>query len=281
MSGSSSVTSAFSIRHEEVHLWWMPRNDETLEESYRVCRDLLEPLNEVGRLDNAVNSGSQAEVGGLVARAYLRHVLSQYIDDSPAPSELVFSRNEFGKPELANQADHGVTFNLTHSRGIVGVAVSRGRAVGLDVEAKKRRTKKIDEIKLAKRYFSEEEVQTLSGLPPGEPRQLLFVQLWTLKESYVKALGRGIGASPGLGSFGFNLDMTKKAIEFRPSGKEPQYDSPWSFTLLEPLPGYIGAACTGPFTKMSMHVSTSLTTCRTIHEIRHARVDIPLLASTL
>ena len=277
----SALPSACSIRHGEVHLWWMSRSSDAFEESYGSCRDLLDPVEEVGRLDKALESGRQTEVDGLVARAYLRHVLSQYTGGSPGPQEIAFRRNEYGKPELVNQAARDITFNMTHSRGVVGVAVSRGHMVGLDVEAKERTTKKIDEMKLAKRYFSENEIQMLADLPPGEPRQLFFLQLWTLKESYVKALGRGIGASPGLRSFGFNVYMADKSIEFLPSEKEPHLNSPWSFTLLEPLPGYIGDVCNGPCINMSMYVSPSLTSYKSIDAIRHARVEIPVLASSL
>jgi len=248
--------------------------------SYLPCKTLLDPVNEVGRLDKAVELGNQIEVGSLVARAYLRLVLSQYMGGSLAPRDLNFSRNEYGKPELKNHGDSDITFNLTHSHGIVGVAVSRGRGIGLDVEAQNRRTKKIDEMKLANRYFSKEEIEMLTALPPGGARQLLFVQLWTLKESYVKALGRGIGASPGLRSFGFHLCTINKAIEFFPSEKEPQYDTPWSFTLLEPLPGYIGAVCSGSHANMSMYMSSSLTSSSSIHTMDHRSVPVPVLASS-
>lgn len=278
---SSVVSGAQTIRKGDVHLWWMPMKSSNSEGSYLSCKKLLDPVNEVGRLEKAVELGNQVEVDRLVARAYLRHVLSQYMGGALAPHDLSFSRNEYGKPEIKNHGKSGITFNLTHSQGIVGVAVSQGREIGLDVEAKERTTKKMDEMKLAERYFSKDEIEILTALPPGRSRQLLFVQLWTLKESYVKALGRGIGASPGLRSFGFQLCTINKAIEFLPSEKEPQYETPWSFTLLEPLPGYIGAVCSGPCANMSMYVSSPLTSCSSIHTMDHTSVPVPVLASSL
>ena len=278
---SSVVCSSNSIRQGEVHLWWMPIDcGSHREESYTVCREFLEPVDEAETLDIALLSGREAEVRGLVARAYLRHVLSSYTGVSKNPREIEFVRNEFGKPEMKNRDDHGITFNMTHSRGVVGVAVSSGRGIGIDVEAKERRTRKIDEMKLAKRYFSQYEIDMLAAVAPGEERRLLFVQLWTLKESYVKAIGRGIGASPGLCSFSFSLNMDEKNIEFLPSIKEPKYETPWSFTLLEPFPGYIGAVCSEPCTNMSMFVSPALTSCRSIDTVGHTTVQVPVLATT-
>ena len=71
----------------------------------------------------------------------------------------------------------------------------------------------------------------------------MFVRIWTLKEAYVKAVGRGIGASPGMSSFGLVLDLGHQHIDFRPSNKEPRGRDCWFFQLIEPLPGYIGAVC--------------------------------------
>ena len=44
-----------------------------------------------------------------------------------------------------------------------------------------------------------------AACPEGAGRAAYFLQLWTLKEAYVKALGRGISAPPGLRSFSFRV----------------------------------------------------------------------------
>ena len=45
----------------------------------------------------------------------------------------------------------------------------------------------------------------LAGCEEGAARAQHFVRLWTLKEAYVKAVGRGIGARPGLSAFSVML----------------------------------------------------------------------------
>lgn len=45
-----------------------------------------------------------------------------------------------------------------------------------------------------------------TGCAEGEERAQHFVRLWTLKEAYVKAVGRGISGRPGLSAFSVSLD---------------------------------------------------------------------------
>ena len=81
-------------------------------------------------------------------------------------------------------------------------------------------------------------------MPPGEDRNALFLKLWTLKEAYVKAVGRGIGAPPGLKSFSFSFldsSSTSKGIRFEASQSEPQ--ASWQFHLMQPTDSHIAAVC--------------------------------------
>lgn len=47
---------------------------------------------------------------------------------------------------------------------------------------------------------------SVAGCVDESERARHFVRLWTLKEAYVKAVGRGIGARPGLKAFSVSLD---------------------------------------------------------------------------
>ena len=135
------------------------------------------------------------------AHALLRTTLSGYAPEI-APRDWRFERNAFGKPAIvAGQAGHpALTFSLTHTGGIVACAVARGPDVGIDVERTGRVT---DPAAIAHRYFAASECEQLAACS-AEEYPMRFVEFWTLKEAYVKALGRGL--SLPLASFAFEFD---------------------------------------------------------------------------
>ncbi|MEJ0085419.1 MAG: 4'-phosphopantetheinyl transferase superfamily protein [Pseudomonadota bacterium] len=134
------------------------------------------------------------------ARAMQRCVLAGYAEGI-GPAALRFVQGEYGKPALAPEFDPlGLHFNLTHTRGLVAIAVSRHRDVGVDAENMLARTVP---SRLAHRYFTAAEARNLEALPPAR-QAARFYSLWTLKESWMKATGRGVGA--GLDNAAFSLD---------------------------------------------------------------------------
>jgi 4'-phosphopantetheinyl transferase len=144
----------------------------------------------------------------LLSKALARVTLARYARLPPAA--LRFGRNAHGKPWLsaplleradadAPQLAPRLCFSVAHAPGALLCAVSLDADVGCDVEAAARGNAAVAQ-RLARRYFTPAEVAALDALPPGEPRRRRFLHLWTLKEAYVKALGRGIAAAP-LNSF--------------------------------------------------------------------------------
>ena len=100
------------------------------------------------------------------------------------------------KPRLKGAGD--VEFNISHTEGLVVCAVA-GRALGVDTE----RIRPFKEG-LMRRVCSEaERSYVLAGRSEAE-REERFFRLWTLKESFVKAIGRGL-AFP-LGDITFSLE---------------------------------------------------------------------------
>lgn len=134
----------------------------------------------------------------LVTRALVRTVLSRYARIEPADWRFVAS--EYGRPLIvdAERVASGLSFNITHTSDLVTLAVTRDRAIGIDTESLSRDAL----LDIADRYFAPAEYQDLRALPATD-QPLRFFELWTLKESYIKA--RGMGLSIPLDRFAFDL----------------------------------------------------------------------------
>ena len=104
----------------------------------------------------------------------------------------IFLVSEGGKPYLAHR--DGLFFNLAHS-GDRAMCVISDVEVGCDVELIGGGNERV-----AKRFFTEIENQWLETC---EDKASGFARIWTLRESVVKATGRGIAASLGGFSIGF------------------------------------------------------------------------------
>ena len=162
----------------------------------------------------------------IAAHALLRETLSEYEDVPPGAWE--FSAGPHGKPALAGaHAGRDVAFNLAHTRGLVACAVGRGALVGIDVEPIEQ---KIDTLDLARRFFAPSETQALEECEEHD-RHIRFIELWTLKEAFVKALGEGL--SHPLETFSFAFDGPS-ALAFEPPPGEDR--SAWRFALFAPSP---------------------------------------------
>lgn len=106
-----------------------------------------------------------------------------------------FLFNEYGKPYLPTSFN--LQFNVSHSGEWVVCAVDE-RAVGIDVEL----MQETDMLELAHRFFTIKEYDMLSNADKSL-RKELFYDTWTLKESYIKALGKGLSIK--LDSFSITL----------------------------------------------------------------------------
>lgn len=125
----------------------------------------------------------------VVARARLREILGRYLD--VPPEHLAFRYGAHGKPALDAEAVGRVpdlAFNLSHTGDVAVVALARGRAVGVDVEAVRALP---DADAIAARFFSAAEVEVYRALPEPD-RPAAFFACWTRKEAFVKAVGDGL-----------------------------------------------------------------------------------------
>lgn len=133
------------------------------------------------------------------AHALARVMLSGQAPRSP--SSWHFATNVHGKPEVLRDAGTPpMRFNLSHTRGLVAVALTLEHDVGIDVEVVDGKRFSFD---LAARVFAAEEVDLLHATPTADQPQVLFA-IWTLKEAVIKAMGRGL--SMPLADFALSLD---------------------------------------------------------------------------
>lgn len=171
----------------------------------------------------------------LVTRALVRSVLSRYA--AVRPEEWVFSAGDRGRPAIcAPRAAATLEFNISHSADLVMLGVTAGRTLGIDTESIAAREADIDGLD---RYFAPEESAALLALAPDERRRRFF-ELWTLKESYIKA--RGMGLAIALDAFRFELTGERGlTLRMRPElGDSPDR---WRLWQLAPRPGYLAAVC--------------------------------------
>lgn len=176
----------------------------------------------------------------LVTRAMVRMLLSRYAPI--APEDWAFSRNAYGRPVIARaiaDAEHqarGLSFNLSHTRGLIALAISRGRELGVDVENIAARSVSLD---VAEHFFSPVEVAELSCVAP-ERQQDRFFEYWTFKESYIKA--RGMGLSLPLDRFSFRFPH-QGAVSISIDPDLQDRADRWSFWQCRPTSQHLMAIC--------------------------------------
>ncbi len=138
----------------------------------------------------------------LVTRALIRTSLSAYHEVDPA--DWRFANNSYGKPQISHPGiDSAVSFNLSHTRGLIICGIVRNCDIGVDVEDTQRSTRAA--LNSLSSYFSMQEIEDLGKLPQEQQKQRFF-DYWTLKESYIKARGMGLAIPLGKFSFQFRAD---------------------------------------------------------------------------
>jgi 4'-phosphopantetheinyl transferase len=190
------------LKPDEIRLWYCPL--ESLDDAARnACRRLLDPA-ETARLGRYISASAADQF--LVGRAALKSCLSRCTGLAPAGWQFVL--NAHGKPRLAETHErNGLSFNVSHSRGMVVCALCRDGDLGVDVEP-------LDEeynLDVADRFFTPGETAVIQRAA-GPAKQETFLKTWTLKEAVIKA--RGEGLSLPLASFEIDLTATAPLVRF-------------------------------------------------------------------
>ena len=131
------------------------------------------------------------------------------------------------QPDRQSAAAQRLSFNITHTDGLIVLAIAQNRTLGVDAENFESRPVSTS---LADSFFAPEEAAALRTVEQGRWQQRFF-QYWTLKESYFKA--RGLGLALPLGLFTFHRTPGRApTISFDPE----LHDDPatWQFAQFWP-----------------------------------------------
>lgn len=196
---------------------WTLRVDGIDEPTAAPWRALLD-ATEQARADRFVFARHRVQY--IAAHALVRTALSSIMPHAP-PSDWRLVAGNNGKPiAYLGETPAPLSFNLSHTDGLVGVAAvtSADHALGFDLEALDRKVT----LDIADRYFRPEEIAWLRSLPEHS-RSEGFLRLWTLKEAFIKATGAGL--SQDLAAFWFSVEPPR--IHFTPA--LPERDEDWHF----------------------------------------------------
>jgi 4'-phosphopantetheinyl transferase len=209
--------------NNNIHVWSVDLNVERERlEDFRGCLSQPE-LQRAAKFINPIHSDRW-----IAARGYLRYILSQYLDRSPA--QIAFSYGEQGKPTIA---DYPIEFNLSHSRDRAIYGISPKYPIGIDLEY----IHPLAAADLVDRFFSPAEQAIFHNLPT-EIQQAAFFHAWTQKEAYLKACGTGL--STPLDKIEVSIDPRQPAAIFA-----APTDTIWQIHKLEISPEYAAAIVIG------------------------------------
>lgn len=209
----------------ELHLWLLPIA-EVPPEYFPEYDRLLSPGE---RERNRRYVFEKDRIRDLLTRVFIRQLLASYL--SVAPEDLQFEANAHGRPTLRwPDPSSNLDFNLSHAGEMIACALVPAGRVGIDIEPIDRKVN----IQQASHFFSKIELAELALLS-GERQKEHFLRLWTLKEAYIKAQGRGL--SIPLDSFAFH-DFGAKGMRFWARDAGENAGKNWSFFSLRPLLGY-------------------------------------------
>lgn len=207
-------------------LWWLEVDRVAAADWPR-----LEALLDLDEQDRARRFHFERDrLSYVAAHALGRGLLSAWAGGEPSAWRFVLGPH--GKPEVLSPSTAlGLRLNLSHTRGLAAAVLTEGHDVGIDVEWLDRDPATAD---LASRFFAPAECAQLDAVPPALATET-FLSFWTLKESYIKAIGKGL--SQPLDSFAFTLDPL--TIRFEPG--LPDDPACWLFRRFRPTSGHLMA----------------------------------------
>ena len=179
----------------ELHIWTVSL--EPGEEFIEKCKSALSE-GERNRIDWF--SFPQVQNNYVISQGVLRSILAGYLNIEP--SQIQLSKHAKGKPFVTN--DTSLFFNLSNSGKKAVFSFSRDNEVGIDLEMIRTLP---DLEELIQKNFTPAESNYISKV--AEEKLKRFFQFWTIKESYLKAIGEGMRLTPDNLEFCIENDVIK------------------------------------------------------------------------
>ena len=136
------------------------------------------PINFQSRVSGKLISSKQSLLGRLLLYAFLIK------EEKTLDNKLVFKLSKSRKLYLEDE----FPFNISHTKSIVALAITNNTkiaSIGVDIEKKR----KILNLNNLLNYFTICEKESIIGSNKNSEE---FLKLWTRKEAFYKAIGKGI-----------------------------------------------------------------------------------------
>ena len=130
------------------------------------------------------SNGSVRFDSSLAGKVAIKKLLSNYYEINL--KDIVIEKTILGKPYIQELHKFGVSISISHSGKYLAVAFNTQGEIGIDIEIRK-----TVEINNLLPVFSINEITYIRTCKSKLEKNDRFYSLWTLKEAYLKAIGKG------------------------------------------------------------------------------------------
>lgn len=211
----STLISRRSNKEKTIlNFWLLPYQNS----SYQPIEKLIRQLSE-SELKKFNSCSAKRKKEFLLGRQLLRLAIQQQLS-IPIQSLQVIERDGL-PPRIPLAEENGICFNISHSKNLIGVVINQARTqrnnhhLGLDIE----HIKSVKNFSTADYFCTTSQLHTLDKAENIKDKTALYYQYWTQKESYLKAMQKGIS------------DTAFKNTEFRRTSETK--DSNLSMSIFE------------------------------------------------
>ena len=210
-----------------IHIWCanLDQPGEVVSGFYSILSD-----NEKTKIKKYISKGLRSR--HIVSTGLARVLISNYT--TYKPNDIIFKYNEFGKPFVSPDSNgNNLFFNLSHSYNYVVYVFTRNMPIGIDVEKVKELADMEGVVDLC---FSESEKKWFSKVS-SDKKEEIFYKIWTAKEAYIKAIGKGFSFSPKRISLGQQIENRLFVKEIEGNGD----NNLWKLITFNPYPDFISS----------------------------------------